>query len=86
MIYKKGQEGLSAIPIALVVSAVLIIIGLYTFAQIYSAINTTGLPAATVTAIQNVNTTAMNAFTLITVGLIVLAAAAIVAILFRLRG
>lgn len=43
-------------------------------------------PANTRTAMANVNTTTLSAYTLITVGLIVVAAAAIIAVLFRLRG
>jgi hypothetical protein len=64
--------------VLLVVGAVMLIIGLYTEATIYTSINTTGLPAATVTAIANVQNNVTTAFTLTGVGLIVVGAAFII--------
>jgi len=72
--------------VLLVVGAVLLIIGLYVEATIYSSINVSGLPAASQTAIANVQTNVSSAFELAGVGLIVIAAAFILTSLLGFGG
>lgn len=77
---KKGQ--VTGTAITLVIAAVALIVGVYVFVQVEQAI-----PALTGTAnttVGNIITTTLNAFQLATVALIVLAAVAVLAILFLL--
>lgn len=81
---KKGQADATAI--ALVVIAVTLILGIFIYATIFSSINTSALDATAQTTINTVNTTAFSAFNLLAILLIVVAAAAVLAGVFLLRG
>lgn len=78
---KKGQ--LIGAVSALVVTAILLVIGILVFSQVDNSVDQSGFTAAQNMTIDNVGTTALDAFELATIGLIVLAAAAILAILIR---
>jgi len=82
---KRAQVDVSAVAIALVIAAVTLGIGIYVFASIF-----TNLPAVNDTqaqaAISNVQTITYNAFQLLPVALIVLAAVAIMAAIYMIRG
>jgi sterol desaturase/sphingolipid hydroxylase (fatty acid hydroxylase superfamily) len=67
--------------LTVVVAAIALAIGLYLLANFQLVLNTSGLPSAAQTAIYNVFATAYTAFQLLVVGLIVLAAVAILSIL-----
>jgi len=76
----KGQ--LTNTAISLVIAAVVLVIGVYTFVQVFDAIP--AQTGATNTTLQNIRTTTLDAFDLAVVGLIVLAAVAILSIIFLL--
>jgi len=78
----KEREGVSiGAVLTVVVAAIALAIGLYLLANFQLVLNTSGLPTAAQTAIYNVFATAYTAFQLLVVGLIVLAAVAILSIL-----
>jgi len=62
----------------LVVGAVLLIVGIYTEATIYSSINTSSLPTESQQAIQDVQSHVTSGFKLAGIGLIVVGAAFII--------
>lgn len=72
--------------ITLVLSGVTIIIGVLVFYNVYAAIPTTGLPVTATNAIGNVSLQFAASIQLLTVGLIVLAAAVVLGYLFLIRG
>jgi hypothetical protein len=72
--------------ITLVLSGVTIIIGVLVFYNVYQAIPTSGLPGVATNAILNVSAQFAASIQLLTVGLIVLAAAIVLGYLFLIRG
>ena len=82
-----GQSvGLKELIATLVVSGVLLIVGTVVFAQVKSSISTDDLSNDSQDTVDNVESTAYDAFQLATVALIVLAAAVIIGILIRAFG
>lgn len=79
---KRGNVG----AITLVLTGVTIIIGVLVFYNVYQAIPTMGLPTVATNAIGNVSTQFASSIQLLTVGLIVLAAAVVLGYLFLIRG
>jgi hypothetical protein len=69
-----------------VIAAIAIMIGVVVFYNVQVATPTTALPATAQTIIGNVGTTAGSGFSLLTVALIVIAAAVIIGILVRALG
>ncbi len=67
--------------LTVVVASIALAIGLFLLANFQLVLNTSGLPSAAQTAIGQVFSTAYTAFQLLVVGLIVLAAVAILSIL-----
>ena len=67
--------------LTVVVASIALAIGLFLLANFQLVLNTSGLPAAAQNAIGTVFSTAYTAFQLLVVGLIVLAAVAILSIL-----
>jgi hypothetical protein len=82
-----GQAGvgLKELIATLVVSAILIIVGIYVFAKVKGSM-ATDLTGNASSAVATVEKTAYDAFTLATVALIVLSAAVIIGILIRAFG
>ncbi len=80
----KGQEGIQGTALALVAAAVVMIIGIYIYSQIYSNINTSALSTQANATVNNINSTTYNAFNLLVVGLIILAAVAVLGFVFLL--
>jgi uncharacterized membrane protein YjgN (DUF898 family) len=84
---RMGQAiGLKELVATLVVAGILLIIGVVVFAKVKNSIGTAGLSAKANATINEVETTAYDAFSLATVALIVLAAAVIIGILIRAFG
>ena len=83
-----GQAGvgLKELIATLVVSAILIIVGIYVFAKVKASMGTEDLGANATAAVMAVEKSAYDSFTLATVALIVLAAAVIIGILIRAFG
>lgn len=79
---KKQKGQVSNVAITLVIAAVVLAIGVYTFTQVFNAIPVT--TGATNTTLENIRTTALDSFDLAVVGLIVLAAVGILSIVFLL--
>jgi len=79
----KGQGfGVAGVAITLVIAAVALIIGVFVFSEIYD--NLPLLSGTANTTAVSIRTTTMNAFDLATVGLIVLAAVAVLSFIFLL--
>ena len=78
----KGVSTLGAV-LAVIIAVIAIIVGVYVTAQLQLTLNTSGIVASAQNAIGNVFSTAYNAFQLLTVALIILAAVAILAIVIR---
>ena len=78
--------GLKELVATLVVAGVLLIVGVVVFAKVKGSLGTDTLSPEANDTINNVETTAYDAFELATVALIVLAAAVIIGILIRAFG
>jgi hypothetical protein len=78
---EKGNVG----AITLVLAGTTIIIGVLVFYNIYAAIPTTGLPTVATNAIGNVSTQFASAIQLLTVGMVILAAAVVLGYVFLIR-
>lgn len=81
---KKGQSfGLVGVVSSLVVVGILLIVGILVFSNVDNSIDQSGFTTDQNTTTENVRDTTLDAFSLVTVALIVLAAAAILTILIR---
>jgi len=83
---KKGQMGFQAVVISIVVVAILLLVAVLIFSKVGSSIDQTDMTAAENQTIDNIKGTTLDAFDLVVIGLIVLAAVAILAVLFMLGG
>lgn len=81
---KYGQAGLTGIVATLIVVAVMLFIATKINSEVGSSIDRSGFTTAENTTYDNISTTTLDSFDLVTVALIVLAASGILAIVFTL--
>ena len=79
LVLKRRAISLGAV-LALVIAAIALVVGVYLIGTFQSVLNTSGLPSAAQTSIGSVFSTAYSAFQLAVVGLIVIAAVAILSL------
>ena len=79
---QKAAGGVVGMVLTVIVAAIAILIGIIVYANVSSSMPTTGLDNETQQMIANLNTNVNSSFTLLAVGIIVLAASFILTVLF----
>lgn len=81
---KKGQIGFQSVALTLGVVAILLLIIVLIFSKVGGSIDQTDMTAAENSSIDNIKSTTLDSIDLVVIGLVVLAAVAILGVLFML--